>query len=316
LLRQARLAREINWAVLDRDAATYRTDLIAYYDLINVCAHAANFAIRGGDIVSFIEFLRDEMGIQRILSAGPASPFQNQALSAEDYLSGTIAADGRKLVAALNRPSDKQAIAALIRDVLDDEPVLTTQRRLAQRNRIEAIQEMRHLPRDDSDDSAWERKSRPVMRYILKAQFLHRNLDVLRNYDVFEAALGKPSFPLAIRGMAKVREVVAIDRWNVSYVAIPDVPYEMYMHFGGVAFRRMAAISVAIRVYQSDHGGRPPKNLGELIPDYLPSIPIDPFDENGSPIRLNSQRSWLYSVGTPLYRDLSRWPSTGLEFAI
>jgi hypothetical protein len=45
---------------------------------------------------------------------------------------------------------------------------------------------------------------------------------------------------------------------------------------------RMAILKVALRLYQHEQG-KLPETLGELVPKYLPAVPLDPFD--GKPIR-------------------------------
>ncbi len=51
-----------------------------------------------------------------------------------------------------------------------------------------------------------------------------------------------------------------------------------------VARRRMAAIALAIRLYEIDHGKRP-ADLTLLVPDYLPAVPVDPFAPDSAPLR-------------------------------
>ncbi len=67
--------------------------------------------------------------------------------------------------------------------------------------------------------------------------------------------------------------------------------------FRTLAARRMAAIALAIRLYELDLGARP-GNLGELVPDYLPAVPHDPFGTTGAEIRYkpNNVPPVLYSI--------------------
>jgi hypothetical protein len=79
----------------------------------------------------------------------------------------------------------------------------------------------------------------------------------------------------------------------------------------------MAAIALAIRLYESDFGHRP-ATLDELVPTYLPTLPVDPMAadgrtfgykpegvdpflpwkaDDGSELRLNRRVPILYSVG-------------------
>ena len=60
----------------------------------------------------------------------------------------------------------------------------------------------------------------------------------------------------------------------------------------------MAAVALAIRLYRADHGGAWPASLGELVPAYLPAIPIDPLASNGSPLHyVQDAPGWEVSAG-------------------
>ncbi len=71
----------------------------------------------------------------------------------------------------------------------------------------------------------------------------------------------------------------------------------------GVAFARDAATlasaqaSVAVERYRLAHGGAVPEQLRDLVPAFLPAVPMDPFD--GKPLRFRRDDSGysLYSVG-------------------
>lgn len=71
----------------------------------------------------------------------------------------------------------------------------------------------------------------------------------------------------------------------------------MYLHL--LARRRMAAVALAIRLYEIDHGHWPTK-LEDLVPKYLPAVPDDPFLPPGTgKIRYlpSANPPRLYSVG-------------------
>ncbi|MCH8881816.1 MAG: hypothetical protein IID34_18265 [Planctomycetes bacterium] len=69
-------------------------------------------------------------------------------------------------------------------------------------------------------------------------------------------------------------------------------------HFQILARRRMAAMALAIRLYEIDRGRRPAE-LAELVPDYLDEIPPDPMSIGGSPFTYvpDAAEPVLYSVG-------------------
>ncbi|MBN1511899.1 MAG: hypothetical protein JXB13_07780 [Phycisphaerae bacterium] len=69
-------------------------------------------------------------------------------------------------------------------------------------------------------------------------------------------------------------------------------------HYTYFARRRIAAVAVAIRLFELDHGRRP-DSLDELVPRYLPAVPLDPFAPDGAAIRYrpDATPALLYSVG-------------------
>lgn len=58
--------------------------------------------------------------------------------------------------------------------------------------------------------------------------------------------------------------------------------------------------AVATKNYQTQHDGKLPERLEELVPDYLDRLPIDYFD--GKPLRYSRENQRVYSVGND-YQD-------------
>lgn len=140
-----------------------------------------------------------------------------------------------------------------------------------------------------------------------------------------------PSFDLdAVRGMARFTRVrdagrvasfreaatrVDVDRLHAASLDKPGTQIEraacilsqtlmwgaeltLEGEFRLKAKRRMAAAALAIRMYEVDHGRRP-ASMAELVPEYLPAVPEDPFADRGTPIRYapDADPPVLYSVG-------------------
>ena len=63
---------------------------------------------------------------------------------------------------------------------------------------------------------------------------------------------------------------------QISAILGPSHKRSAQLHLRSLAVRRMAAIALAIRLYQLEHGRRP-KTLDELVPAYLDAVPLDPF---------------------------------------
>jgi hypothetical protein len=66
---------------------------------------------------------------------------------------------------------------------------------------------------------------------------------------------------------------------------------------------RLLATTCALRAYQLDHGAYP-ATLGQLVPSYLSSVPLDPF-ATSSPLRyrLTGAKYVLYSIGPDMHDD-------------
>lgn len=64
---------------------------------------------------------------------------------------------------------------------------------------------------------------------------------------------------------------------------------------------RLASVSLLIKAWQLRHGGELPDSLELLVPDYLTSVPVDPFD--GKAMRYDKLRRKLWCVGANLKDD-------------
>src|SRR5690606_5095756 len=101
----------------------------------------------------------------------------------------------------------------------------------------------------------------------------------LRHMDgIAEAGLA-PNYPAAAALMPPEMEFESTaDRLVhlASSIVMPSTGWAVQLHFRALAERRMAATSLAIRLYQLDHD-RWPAALAQLVPAYLPQVPADPF---------------------------------------
>ena len=128
------------------------------------------------------------------------------------------------------------------------------------------------------------------------------------------------------------------------YGDVPVTPLSVFLQteWRSIAERRATAIVLAISLYRVDHQQHWPASLAELVPTYLPAVPDDPFQKDGTPIgyiiRKNalpdgSDRPLLYfdlnekpetaklpatptfgwNGAGPQWRDLSRWYMPGTQ---
>lgn len=103
---------------------------------------------------------------------------------------------------------------------------------------------------------------------------------------------------------AKVRPYIrpssSVMRWSqfLTQVMTPTLERVHDLHFAVLAQRRMAAITLALRLHELDTGRRAIK-LDELAGKYLPALPPDPLSASGAGFGYLPQGkpSVLYSVG-------------------
>jgi hypothetical protein len=85
----------------------------------------------------------------------------------------------------------------------------------------------------------------------------------------------------------------------LAKIMLPSMERATLTHFRNTAERRLTATALAVRHYTLDHGGTPPEKLDELVPKYLPAVPLDPFALTPQPIKYanDADKPRLYSVG-------------------
>ena len=97
----------------------------------------------------------------------------------------------------------------------------------------------------------------------------------------------------------------------MARMLLPAFDRAVLTHYRVLAERRMAAVALAVKWYQSEHDGRSPRMLEELVPKYLPSVPADPFAAGAKPLRYvpDGDRLAVYSLGeNGVDNDASEFP--------
>ena len=83
----------------------------------------------------------------------------------------------------------------------------------------------------------------------------------------------------------------------LSSIFLPSTERATETHYRTLTHRRLAAVALAVRLYQADHGGRLPPGLDALVPDYLPAVPTDAL--HGKPLvyKPDVEHPVVYSLG-------------------
>jgi hypothetical protein len=110
------------------------------------------------------------------------------------------------------------------------------------------------------------------------------------------AMSGMPPAPPALPAIGIDPAAAIVSEWEENVWFSPRLYVTEYR---SMADRRMTAVVLACQLYAADHAGRYPKALAELVPEYLPAVPTDPFDSGHAPLGYRFDaggRPFVYSV--------------------
>lgn len=143
-------------------------------------------------------------------------------------------------------------------------------------------------------------------RNVLTAPMLDANAaDLLEAHRQTHQMLGEHAlYPermaaaTRIRNVPQVNSVAAMAARKAFYDFRPPVERPLSAYARVRMTGHVAAVALATRMFEVDYG-RLPKSLEQLVPEYLPYLPVDPFDPAGRPLRYRFEENLpiIYSVG-------------------
>lgn len=171
---------------------------------------------------------------------------------------------------APRRPASRRQVRELITELLNDSDRDDGLRRPMGGERVLEI-----------DTTQWATRNLWLLRPMFELDILR----MTRHTDGLAQAATQPDWPTASAAppMTPVAPSVGTSPATVmSAVLMFSGTRAVQQDFRARAERRMAAVALAVRLYRLDHAGQWPASLGELVPDYLPSVPLDPFSPGGN----------------------------------
>lgn len=132
------------------------------------------------------------------------------------------------------------------------------------------------------------RLTRPAFQLdgVFMMEFCAALADAGMQPDYATAQATLPRYPAFANDLERTTHLVA-------GIVLPSYERMVKLHFRLIGECRMAATALAIRLYEIDHGQRP-RTLAELVPTYLPAVPLDPFVADGRTV------SYLPDAPTPI----------------
>ena len=184
-------------------------------------------------------------------------------------------------------------VRGLIATLLDETTIEAGFRRSVESQRMQDVDMLDHFAHGP-------RPLNPVVRYFYAPQGDVNTRRVLERLTrAVEAVRGTRDWPTAAARLDQVGPVKLVPETLSGIDSLPSLRRATEAQFARLTDRRLAATVLAVRLYQSDHGGRRPHALEELVPRYLPAVPLDAMAAGARPIRYlpSTDRPALYSVG-------------------
>lgn len=296
LVRRARQKGLVDWQMQVRSPviATLLPDLNEQRALSQLLSMATLHAHHAGDDAAALEYVRDALFVSRaadhqpflvghLVSVGIGTMASHRAaeIGPELQIADTSRADGA-------RPATPEQLRTLIDELLDDKPSREGHRnglrgeRVGQLDTALAVAEGR-MP-------LWAITGGPpaagppaavqaLVRYPLRPAMLADARLMLQYTTKAIEAAEAPDWPTA-------RKVVPDDQQMIRYkqnpakhlllsILMPSLVRSTEQHYRGMTDRRMAATALAVRWYAAEHDGRLPAKLEDLVPRYLPAVPLD-----------------------------------------
>ncbi len=301
MLRRARFLKHAAWPGRIDASAVFATPTQLSCDrcLAHFAALTATVQHEDGDDAATVETLRDMLALARHMRAPPTLLVTHVAAARIDR---DIVAQGVERIAPRLHvidggdgvpefgPAWRRQVQELIADLLDEtsaamalEDSMRTERVIeldAARAILNRRLSYKALGARTYDPNATEPLplslvviGGPVMSVDMRRMLLHmeqcRNAARQESWHAVQAAM-----PPDIPWQANMMNLLT---YPLSRFLVPSLDGTLALHFQGLAMRRMAALRLAIRLYEIDHDGARPATLAELVPAYLNALPADPF---------------------------------------
>jgi len=270
----------------------------------------ASYLYTIGDLPGAIESLRDLRHLVGIISQRPFFVSQRfsfrgeyaLAFAIETMLPSLVHSSGRATVPALDPTSLREGILALMDDLLHEKSLSADFGKAILSQRmcwIDALQDPASIvpialwATTSTADRAWLWFVGPAFRIesIPWLEFFTECYESANALDWARMRRALASRPVERRGA--VEHLTQFRQWFY-----PSYSDQFVILFQQIALRRLTSTALAIALFQMDKGHLP-VTLNELVPEYLPAIPADPFSPEGASIRYlpGAARPLLYSIG-------------------
>ena len=312
----ARTKPAVHWKIKFQSPviSTLLIDLNPQKQISNLLAAAALLAHHHGDDATAIARVEDMFFISRAIAKQPftVSHLVSMGISmlASDVLR-QIAPDlrvtGGTAIDPSGKPAERRRIEALIADLLDEAPTRAGFRRAMHAERVAQLDGTQLFAKGDTRfiggvmGGGGPQPAFGIMGGVLRPVIYQDGLMMVRYTTTVADASREETYPAA---KAKAPDVPYEQLRSVLHVNarlfMPSLGSAMERHYRTIVDRRATAVVLAIRLYAADHDGQLPQRLDDLVPKYLPHVPVDAFSPAASPLRYvrGPGEPMIYSVNT------------------
>ena len=178
---------------------------------------------------------------------------------------------------------------------------------------------------DQIQSLAWQATGHAYspVRMLLKSyqsRLIYRDQDLLNYLEWNQRCLAAMDLPLsnaipALLGMERDAEkfgekkrisfLNTFKKERISFLNMIDLhmSYFLLPEAGAVAQVRVTRTALAVERWRLAHDAQVPDSLTELVPDVLPTVPIDPFDGRSLRYKKLTPGYVVYSVGSDFVDD-------------
>jgi hypothetical protein len=123
-----------------------------------------------------------------------------------------------------------------------------------------------------NDFEKWE-KEKTVEAEVRKAKIKRAKREEISGFTLFLIA---SIFVIALEVGVITADYFILGGEEVSYISSNTIKERSMLD---LSMQNLHMISMAVESYKKDNGGALPEDLDSLVPDYLSSIPVDPFTD-------------------------------------
>ena len=312
-LRAARELTKVHWDLMrlrnlrSSRLSQHRVDLSSIRTMANLIRVTAITAHLREDEAAFLEYLHDLQWIAEI-TARKMTTGSSLVAGGIDGLAATmigeLSSELRLDTPALRAETRARMSEWLIPDRLQSRWEPTAHEGKSLLETLDDVNELAVLQSERTSDSPW---LQVVAWHFMEPLRIQQVFDTLRYTRGSVHAARQPNWPAASKELSMHRLAVPLLTGVEPLATLSkDVFLSTYTHdqYLEILFHhdrrvRVGVLHLACRLYSIDHHGKNPATLSELVPDYLPAIPVDPLSANGQVFRLHSatMQPFIYGLG-------------------